>query len=281
MTLVEKGLEVSAKIAEKNPLVKFAKETVLRDQTMKETLVAKFKFLKEDLLGPKRSKFEASSKTQMNDFLRRMIVENPEEIVHSYAEHLLSFGSDATQEDFTQFSGELGFMKSSVVRILGVIKKDPKTLKYIQPMEQFLGYLDLMIVTADGFAAMPDKDRKKALSGDKDGLSDGQKFVLQQKMEVELLKKKVFKKAQLKEDRMKATDSDIMQVLDDLYEKEMARERANKGDGENTKKGKGEEGHASKESKSPKKKSAQNKHSKGGQAKSKKESFIEESSEAA
>jgi len=280
MTLIEKGLEVSAKIAEKNPLVKFAKETVLRDGTMKETLVAKFQLLKEDLLGPKRSKFEASSKTQMNDFLRRMIVENPEEIVHSYAEHLLALGPDATKDDFTQFSGELGFMKSSVVRILGVIKKDPKTTKYIQPMEQFLGSLELMIVTADGFAGMPDKDRKKALSGDKDGLTDGQKFVSQQKMEVELLKKKVFKKAQLKEDRMKATDSDIIQVLDDLYQKELDAEKSAKGKGKNAKKGKDEKVEG-KVTPAMKKKSPQNQGGKGGHARSKKESFIERASEAA
>lgn len=270
--LASKGLEVLAP-KDKAPLGElkdFEKKREDREVTMKEALVAKFRFLKEDLLAPKRSKFEASSKTLMNDFLRRMIVENPEEVTHSYAEHFVRFNESTTKGDFVQFSDELGVMRRNVVRILGFIKKTPSAASDIQSMDLFLVRLDEMIEAANRFAAMSDEDRKKVLSGGKDGLNVHQRAALDAKKKVEVLKNKVYTKAQTKESKMKQKDSTIMIVLDKILAGEVAEEkRGNKG------------GSGGKVAKFQKPKSAGDKHKKPGHVKIAPDSIIEELSEAA
>lgn len=244
----------------------FENKKDMRASFLKDALVSRFPLLTQDLIAPKKGKFEVSSELKTDHLLKRMIVDNPYDIVHSYAERFLRFNAETPKSDFEQFIEELGHMKEDAIKIMVKAKEKIEDPSLIQPMDQFVGYLDLMIAAARSFAGMSDEARKKALSGEKDGLSDGDKYALQMKAEVEIVKNKVFKKAQLKEEKMKATDRRMREVLDAMYAEEVAKEKAAKGEDKKKKPVKTEKSDGGKVLRFKRKKSQGEKRAKKGES---------------
>ena len=213
----------------------FEANRVDRKKTMKEALIAKFRFLKNDLIAPEKSKFKVSSKLEIDDFLRRMIIENPEAIVCSYADHLLHLDASATSTELLQFSGEISVVQHNVVRILGVMRKNSKDFHMLQDLSDFLDDLDTIKSLADHLAALSDKDRKKVLSGDKKDLTSEQKSVLLEMEEVGILREEDYGDAKENQKEMEWDDIKITDLLKKLHEEDLLAEKKGKVD----KKGKG------------------------------------------
>jgi len=243
--IAKKGVEVLKKktggaldVAEE-----FEANRVDRKKTMKEALIAKFRFLKNDLIAPEKSKFKVSSKLEIDDFLRSMIIENPEAIICSYADHVLHLGASTTAADLLQFSNEIGVVQHNVVRILGIMRKNPKDFHMLQDLSDFLDDLETIKSLSDHLAALSDKDRKKVLSGDKKGLTSEQKSVLLEMKEVGVLREEDYGDAKENQKEMEWDDIKITDLLKKLREEDLLAEKKGKG----AKKGKGKKGKKEKE----------------------------------
>ncbi len=211
-----------------NVAEEFEAKRVDRKQTMTEALIAKFRFLKNDLIAPEKGKFKVSSKLEIDDFLRRMIIENPEAIICSYADHLLHLSASTTGTELLQFSGEIGVVQHNVVRVLGVMRKNSKDLDMLQDLSDFLDDLETVKNLADHLAALSDEDRKKVLSGDKKDLTNEQKNVLLEMEEVGILREEDYGDAKENQKEMEWDDIKVTDLLKKLREEDLLAEKKGK-----------------------------------------------------
>lgn len=186
---------------------------VTAERVKMEGLGTRLKFINE-FLAKQREKYPLSTKQNVNQFLRRMIVENPEMVFVRYIDIFLGFGSSVTNAELSDFIFEVGYLRENVMKVKGRIESDPRLKESVRPLREFLKIMEKVAQAAKVLAGMSKKEREEVTNGGGgDKLNSKQRAFLKYKHLLEHKRARHFKLAKKKEKEMRRLDRGVEDAL--------------------------------------------------------------------
>lgn len=176
-------------------------------------LGTRLRFLNE-FLAKQKEKYPLSTKQTVNQFLRRMIVENPEMIFTRYIDIFLKFEASVTNMRLSDFVFEVGYLRENIMKVKSAVESNPMFKESAHPLHDFLKVMEKLVHAAKLLMSMDQKEREEVMSGAGDGkLNPKQKAFLKYKHFLVNRKERHFKLAKKKEKEMKHLDHGVEEAL--------------------------------------------------------------------